>query len=183
VDYLALESPKIKERSVEYCSYILEAKETDNVFRLNGNVRNDGFITNLPYGCCVEVPVFVDRRGIHPVTVGDLPNQLAALNLSNITVQELTVDAAMTADPEFAMQAIAMDPLTSAVCTLEEVRDMTIELLEAQREWLPQFKGRKLDPKPTIAIPENVEPAEVPLDPALAIANRFTELAERKVEK
>jgi len=181
VDYLSLESPKIKGRSVEYCSYILEAKETDSIFRLNGNVRNDGFITNLPYGCCVEVPVFVDRRGIHPVTVGDLPNQLAALNLSNITVQELTVDAAMTGDPEFAMQAISLDPLTAAVCTLQEVRDMTIELLEAQREWLPQFKGKGLEPKPTITIPKHVKPAEVPLDPALAIANRFTELAVRKV--
>jgi alpha-galactosidase len=183
VDYLALESPKITGRSVEYCSYILEAKETDGIFRLNGNVRNDGFITNLPYGCCVEVPVFVDRRGIHPATVGDLPPQLAALNQSNITVQELTVNAAMTGDPEYAMQAIAMDPLTSAVCTLEEVRDMTIKLLEAQREWLPQFEGKKLTPKPTISIPKGTKGVNVPLDPALAIANRFAELAKRKVEK
>ena len=66
VDYLSLESSKIAGRSVEYCSYILEAKETDRIFRLNGNVRNDGYITNLPQGACVEIPVFVDARGVAP---------------------------------------------------------------------------------------------------------------------
>ncbi|HQG49336.1 MAG TPA: alpha-galactosidase, partial [Sedimentisphaerales bacterium] len=128
VDYLATESRKIKHRSVEYCSYILEAVETGNVFRLNGNVRNDGYITNLPQGCCVEVPIFVDSRGLHPVRIGDLPIQCAALNQSNVTVQQLAVEAALTGNPEHAMQAIAMDPLTSAVCTLREVRDMTREM-------------------------------------------------------
>ena len=66
VDYLATESKQLGKRSVEYCSYILEAMETDKPFRLNGNVRNDGYITNLPAGCCVEVPVFVDKQGLHP---------------------------------------------------------------------------------------------------------------------
>jgi len=182
VDWLSLESPKIERRSVEYCSYILEAMETDRVFRLNGNVRNDGYITNLPDGCCVEVPVFVDSRGLHPVTVGDLPTQLAALNQSNVTVQTLTAEAALTGDPELAMQACAMDPLTSACCTLKEVRDMAAAMFQAQKKWLPQFKGRKLRPAPTIAIPANVKRAEVPLDPALAIANRFQILAEQKTD-
>lgn len=181
VDYLKLESPVIKERSVEYCSYIIEAVETDRTFRLNGNVRNDGYITNLPQGCCVEVPVFVDARGIHPVRVGDLPIQCAALNQSNVTVQQLTVEAALTGDPEYAMQAIALDPLTSAVCTLKEVRDMTREMLAAEAEWLPQFAGKALVDRPTIAIPANTAPVEVPLDPALAIANRFQILAEQSV--
>jgi alpha-galactosidase len=179
-DYLSLESSKVESRSVEYCSYILEAKETDQVFRLNGNVRNDGFITNLPQGCCVEVPVFVDQRGLHPVRVGNLPPQLAALNQTNITVQELTVEASLTGDPEYAMQAIALDPLTSAVCTLAEVREMAQEMLEAEREWLPQFEGRKLTPKPEIVIPPETKGVDVPLDPALAIANRFTKLAEQE---
>jgi len=178
VDYLATESRKIKHRSVEYCSYILEAVETGNVFRLNGNVRNDGYITNLPQGCCVEVPIFVDSRGLHPVRIGDLPIQCAALNQSNVTVQQLAVEAALTGNPEHAMQAIAMDPLTSAVCTLREVRDMTREMLDAQSPWLPQFAGKELVAKPIVEIPKDVCPVDVPLDPALAIANRFQELAK-----
>ena len=178
VDYLATESPKIESRSVEYCSYILEAAETDRPFRLNGNVRNDGYITNLPRGCCVEVPVYVDSQGLHPVTVGDLPLQCAVLNQSNVTVQQLAVEAALTGNPEYAMQAIAMDPLTSAVCTLKEARDMTREMLEAEAQWLPEFEGKSLVPCPIVSIPDDVVPVEVPLDPALAIANRFGELAK-----
>ena len=181
VDYLESESPKLTPRSVEFCSYILEAKETDRVFRLNGNVRNDGYIDNLPPGCCVEVPVYVDRRGLHPSKVGLLPPQCAALNQSNVTVQSLAVDAGLAGDPEHIMHAIAMDPLTSACCTLKEVRDMTAEMLEAERQWLPQFKGRKLRTMPVINIPKNVKRVDVPVDPALAIVHRFGELAARKV--
>jgi len=177
VDYLQLESPRITSRSVEYCSYILEAVETDNIFRLNGNVRNDGFITNLPQGCCVEVPIFVDSRGLHPEHIGDLPSQLAALCQSNVTVQDLAAEAALTGDPELLMQAIAMDPLTSAVCTLKEIREMTAEMLEAQRPWLPEMGQAKLTPRPAIEIPEGLTPVDVPVDPALAIANRFGKLA------
>ena len=182
VDYLAQESPKITRRSVEYCSYILEAMETDKIFKLNGNVRNDGYITNLPAGCCVEVPVFVDRRGLHPVRVGDLPVQLAALNQSNVTVQTLATEAALKGDPELAMLACAMDPLTSACCTLSEVRKMTAELLAAEKKWLPLFAGKTLGATPTVTISRTVKPVAVPLDPALAIANRFGELAQRQVE-
>jgi alpha-galactosidase len=177
-DYLDSESPKITGRSVEYCSYILEAAETDKPFRLNGNVRNDGYIANLPQGCCVEVPVYVDSQGLHPVTIGDLPLPCAALNQSNVTVQQLAVEAALTGDPEYAMQAIAMDPLTSAVCTLKEVRDMTREMMEAEAEWLPEFKGKELKRRPLVSIPDDLVAVDVPLDPALAIANRFGELAK-----
>jgi alpha-galactosidase len=183
VDYLALESPIIQRRSVEYCSYILEAIETDRPFRLAGNVRNDGYITNLPAGCCVEVPVFVDSRGLHPVRVGDLPVQLAAMNMSNVQVQILAAEAALTGDPELVMQACAMDPLTSACCTLKEVREMAGEMLAAEAKWLPQFKGRKLRPAPAIAIPKGVKRVDVPTDPALAIANRFALLAQQKTGK
>ncbi len=182
VDYLELESARIERRSVEYCSYILEAVETDRPFRLNGNVRNDGYISNLPAGCCVEVPIFVDRRGLHPVRVGALPPQCAALNQSNVTVQSLAVEAGLSGDPEHAMHAVALDPLTSAVCTLEEARRMTAELLAAEGEWLPQFKGKKLKAAPVISIPKQVKPVEVPLDPALAIVHRFGTLAGQKVE-
>jgi len=183
VDYLSLESPKIEARSVEYCSYILEAHETDAPFHLNGNVRNDGYITNLPEGCCVEVPVCVDGQGLHPECVGDLPPQCAALNQSNVSVQALAVEAGLTGDPEYAMHAIAMDPLTSACCTLAEAREMTNALLEAEREWLPQFEGKTLRPTPVVSIPADVKAVDVPLDPALAIANRFGKLAEQEVEQ
>ncbi|MBN2450983.1 MAG: alpha-galactosidase [Lentisphaeria bacterium] len=181
VNYLDSESAALGRRSVEYCSHILEAHETDRPFRLNGNVRNDGYITNLPQGCCVEVPMYVDGRGIHPLRVGDLPPQCAALNQSNVTVQALAVEAGLTGDPEYAMQAIAMDPLTSACCTLREIREMTAELLAAQKDLLPQFAGSALRTTPPVAIPASLRRVDVPLDPALAIANRFGELAARKV--
>jgi len=176
-DLLNEESRKLSPRSAEYCSYIIEAIAKDKVFRLNGNVRNDGLIANLPNGCCVEVPIFVDSMGLHPTVVGNLPPQCAALNMTNVIVQGLTVEAAIKGDPELAMQAVAMDPLAAAVCTLNELREMTRELFAAQSQWLPQFAGKKLAPKPEISIPANVVPAEVPLDPALAIANRFGKLA------
>ena len=182
VNYLKTESAELGDRSAEYCSYILEARETDRPFRLQGNVRNDGYVDNLPGGCCVEVPVFVDKHGLHPVRVGMLPPQCAALNQSNVTVQTLTGEAALTGDPEYVMQAIAMDPLTSACCTLKEAREMTAEMLKAQRRWLPQFRGKRLAATPEIRMPKGVKRVEVPVDPALAIANRFGELATRKVK-
>jgi len=181
VDYLASEETKIPGRSVEYCSHILEAAETGVAFGLNGNVTNRGCITNLPDGCCVEVPVTVDSEGLHPHGVGDLPPQCAALNQSNVSVQALAVEAALECDTEHIVHAIAMDPLTSACCTLKEIRDMAAEMLEAEREWLPQFEGKQIRPAPTISVPRDVKRVDVPLDPALAIANRFRELAEREL--
>ena len=183
VNYLESEDASLGERSVEYCSHILEANESGRRFRLNGNVRNDGLISNLPDGCCVEVPVTVDGKGLHPEKIGELPPQLAALNQSNVTVQTLAVEAALTGDPEHIVHAMAMDPLTSACCTLREIREMTIEMLKKQRSWLPQFSGKHLRPTPVIKIPRGVKRVNVPLDPALAIANRFADLAERQVRK
>src|SRR5512136_446805 len=177
-DPLSIESTAIGPRSAEYCSHIIEAKETGAVFRLNGNVRNDGLITNLPDGCSVEVPVYVDRTGLHPTVVGDLPPQCAALNMTNVLVQGLTVDAHFAGEPELVMQAVALDPLTAAVLTLKEIREMTAEMLKAEARWLPQFAGKKLRAVPVISVPKNVKRREVPLDPALAIANRFARLAK-----
>ena len=181
VDYLELESTKIDHRSAEYCSYIIEAMEMDKPFRLQGNVKNEGYIDNLPMNCCVEVPVYIDRQGIRPLRIGSLPPQCAALNMSNISVQGLAVEAHVQKDPEHIMQAIAMDPLTSAVLTLAEVREMTAKMLEAESRWLPQFEGKKLKKTPLISIPADVKPVEVPVDPALAVANRFGELASKEV--
>jgi len=177
-DPLSIELTKLGPRSAEYCSHIIEAKETGVVFRLNGNIRNDGYITNLPNGCCVEVPIYVDRTGLHPTVVGNLPPQCAALNMTNILVQGLTVEAGFTGDAELVMNAVALDPLTASVLTLKEIRDMVAEMLEAEKKWLPQFGGKLLRPVPTITIPKNVRRKEVPLDPALAIANRFAKLAK-----
>ncbi|MBP6963020.1 MAG: alpha-glucosidase/alpha-galactosidase [Armatimonadetes bacterium] len=181
-DPLSIESKKLTPRSAEYCSYIMEAKETGNIFRLNGNVRNDGFITNLPNGCCVEVPMFIDRMGLHPTVVGDLPPQLAACNMTNVIVQQLTAEAALTGDTELAAQAVALDPLTGAVCTLYEAREMAREMFAAEAKWLPQFGGKQPQALPIIDIPKDVVPADVPVDPALAIANRFGKLATAKTE-
>jgi alpha-galactosidase len=97
--------------------------------------------------------------------------------MTNILVQGLTVEASFNGDPELVMQAVALDPLTASVLTLNEIRDMVAEMLEAERGYLPQFANRKLRSVPTISIPPQVERQEVPLDPALAIANRFGKLA------
>jgi alpha-galactosidase len=179
-DPLQQESTRIDRRSVEYCSYILEAVVTGRPFRHMGNVRNDGYITNLPNGCCVEVPTFADDTGLHPTFVGDLPPQCAALCMSNINSQILAADAALNSDTERVVQAVAMDPLTSAVCTLAEIRDMCTEMLEAERQWLPNFEGKTITPKPTINTPSDCKPVDVPLDPALAIGKRFTTLVEQQ---
>jgi alpha-galactosidase len=178
LDPLSIESTQLGPRSAEYCAHIMEGLETGVPFRFNGNIRNDGFITNLPRGCCVEVPVFADRTGLHPTVIGDLPPACAALNMTNVLVQGLTVEASFTGDPELIMQAAALDPLTAAVCTLKEIREMTSEMLEKQRAYLPQFKKRRIRPVPEIRISKTVVRKEVPLDPALAIANRFGKLAK-----
>ncbi|MFD1678125.1 alpha-galactosidase [Alicyclobacillus fodiniaquatilis] len=175
---LADEPVALPPRSVEYCAYILEALETGKTFRFNGNVRNDGMIANLPSECCAEGPIFADKNGLNKVLIGDLPPQCAALNMTNINVQRLAVLAAKSGDPETVVQACALDPLTSSVLTLKEIREMVSEMLSAEREWLPQFAGRTPRPTPTIHIPANVERAEVPIDPALAVFARFGELAK-----
>jgi alpha-galactosidase len=177
MDPLSIESTALQPRSAEYASHILEARETGIPFRLSANVRNDGYITNLPRGCCVEVPTYVDRLGLHPTLVGDLPAQCAALNMTNINVQGLAAKAGLEGDPEALVQAVALDPLTASVLTLRDIREMVSEMLEAQRQWLPQFQGKSVRPTPAIGIPAGVTPVDVPLDPALAIAHRFGKLA------
>jgi len=178
VDVLSIETGNLEPRSKEYCSYVLEAMETNNPFKLNGNVSNRNYITNLPANACVEVPVFVDKEGLHPTVVGDLPPALAAMNQTNVTVQGLAVEAAMAIDPELAFAAISMDPLTSSVLNLTEIRDMTAEMFEAQAQWLPEFGTKKLHAVRDISIPVDTVPAPVPVDPALAINSRFGKLGE-----
>ena len=128
-----------KTRSHEYGSYIIEAVESHTAICINGNVPNTGLIDNLPQGCCVEVPCLADGNGIQPTKVGSLPPQLAALNRTNINVQELIVEAALSGGTEAVYHAVMLDPLTAAVCTLTQIRSMVDEMLEAQERWLPQF--------------------------------------------
>jgi alpha-galactosidase len=175
-DVLAIESGELDPRSKEYCSYIIEALETGVPFRFNGNVPNRGYITNLPSNATVEVPVYADREGLHPFMVGELPAQLAALNQSNLTVQSLAADAAIKGDPELAFWAVAMDPLTAAVLDLKQTRDMVAEMFQAEAQWLPQFKGESLKPVNYINVLPETKGVPVPVDPALAINNRFGKL-------
>ncbi len=136
---LASDEPLPSERSHEYTTMIMEAIENDAPTQVNVSVPNTGLITNLPDGCAVEVPCYVDGRGVHPCHVGALPPQLAGLNESNVRSQALAVRAALEGDRDALYQAIMLDPLTSAVLSLQETRDMVDEMLEAQKEWLPQF--------------------------------------------
>ena len=132
-------APPPAERSIEYGSYIVEAIETGKPIRVNGNVPNRGLITNLPEGCCVEVPCLVDRAGVQPTVVGKLPPQLAALNRTNINVQSMIVEAARTGKRDAVHQAVALDPLTAAICTLPQIEALTDEMLAAQAQWLQPF--------------------------------------------
>jgi alpha-galactosidase len=131
-------------RSNEYGSYIIDAVVTNRTFRFNGNVQNEGLITNLAQGCCVEVPCYADRHGVNPAHVGDLPPQLAAINRANVSSHELAVRAALRGDRDAVYHACAMDPLTGAVCSLDEVHSMCDELFEVNRGWLPQFRGARV---------------------------------------
>jgi len=126
------------EPSVEYGASIVNSVVTGVPSVVYGNVPNVGVITNLPDDACVEVPCLVDENGVQPTAIGDLPLQLAALNRTNVNVQTLAVKAALTGTRENVHHAVAMDPLTAALLTLEQIRAMTDELLTAHAERLPE---------------------------------------------
>ncbi len=126
--------------SLEYGAFIVDSMETGQSRVIYGNVPNTGLITNLPQGCCVEVPCLVDANGIQPTFVGDLPLPCAAVNRTNINVQELAVEAGLAGDRQLAHAAVALDPLTGALLTLPQIHAMVDELFAAQAQWLPQFR-------------------------------------------
>ena len=129
------------DRGHEYAAYIFNAVFGDGtVFEFNGNVRNFGLIDNLPEGCCVEVPVLASRRGLNPLHVGSLPEQLAILNDINARCEEMAVEGALTGDPQKIFHAVCYDPLTSAVLSLAEIKAMVSEMFKVNEKWLPQFK-------------------------------------------
>ena len=126
-------------RSREYASYIMNAMVTGEPTVIAGNVLNTGLITNLPENSCVEVPCLVDKNGIQPTYVGDLPTQLAALNRTNINVQELVVEAALTLDKSKIYQAAYLDPHLSSELSLEDIKNLVDDLIEAHGDYLPTY--------------------------------------------
>jgi len=127
------------ERTREYASYIMEAMVTDKPYKIGGNVLNTGLIPNLPKEAVVEVPCLVDASGVNPTYVGELPPQLAALNMTNINVQLLTIEAAMTRKKEHIYHAAMLDPHTSSELTLDQIVSLCDDLIEAHGNWLPKF--------------------------------------------
>ncbi|WP_320163694.1 alpha-glucosidase/alpha-galactosidase [uncultured Trichococcus sp.] len=127
-------------RSREYASYIMDAITTGTPTVIAGNVLNKGLITNLPENCCVEVPCLVDKNGVQPTYVGNLPTQLAALDRTNINVQELTVEAAMTLEKDKIYQAALMDPHANSELSISEIKAMVDELIAAHGDYLPAYK-------------------------------------------
>lgn len=135
------QAPVELKRGKEYAAYIFNAIIGDGtMFEFNGNIRNFGLIDNLPYGACVEVPIVASKRGFSPIKVGSLPPQVAILNYVNSMCEELAVEGALTGDPMKVFHAVCYDPLTSAVLSLAEIRDMVNEMFEANKDYLPQFK-------------------------------------------
>ncbi|MBP1913193.1 alpha-galactosidase [Lederbergia galactosidilyticus] len=129
------------ERTHEYGSYIIEAMETNVPYKIGGNVLNTGrLISNLPEKAVVEVPCLVDRSGVTPTYVGDLPEQLAALNRTNINTQLLTIEAAITQKKEHIYQAAMLDPHTSAELSIDDIVALCDDLIEAHGDWLPKYK-------------------------------------------
>jgi alpha-galactosidase len=128
------------ERGHEYGSYIMNAMVADETFRFNGTVANTGLIADLPEGCSVEVPCFVDRAGIHPCHVGYLPPQLAALNGAQTRSIMMAVEAALMGDREMLYHSVLYDPLTASVLSMEEIRNMVDEMYEKEKHLLPQFE-------------------------------------------
>ncbi len=127
-------------RTGEYASYIMEAMVTDNAYKIGGNVINNGLIPNLPAEACVEVACLVNKYGIQPTQQPPLPTQLAAMNMTNINVQLLTIEAAVTKKKETIYQAAMMDPHTSSELSIDDIVSLCDDLIEAHKGWLPEYK-------------------------------------------
>jgi alpha-galactosidase len=133
------------ERSWEYASWIIEAREKDSPFRIHGNVMNstdgrDSLISNLPADGCVEVACMIDRNGVNPTRYGELPPQMAALCSSNMSMFNLGAKAAIEKSKEAAIHALMLDPLTAAMCSPAEIKKMTLELFDAEKPYLPGYR-------------------------------------------
>ncbi len=138
--WFASDTPIELERGEEYAAYIINALKGGEPFTFNGNVANTDLVTNLPRGACVEVPVWVSPKGFEPVHVGALPPQCTALTNLTAQIEEMAVEGALTGDPRLVFQAIVYDPLTSAVLSLPEIKQMVNQMFEQNKDYLPQFK-------------------------------------------
>jgi len=140
------------QRSWEYASWIIEAREKDAAFRIHGNVMNNSekpgvrgsgeggkLITNLPGDGCVEVACMVDRNGINPTRYGALPSQMAHICYSNMAYFDLAAKACIERSKEVAIQAMMFDPLTAAILSPRQIRQMTLEMFDAERQYLPGY--------------------------------------------
>ncbi len=127
-------------RTKEYASRIMDAIITDVPTQIGGNVLNHGLITNLPANACVEVPCLVNKLGIQPTYVGELPVQLAAMNMTNINTQLLTIEAAVTQKKEHIYQAAMLDPHTSSELSIDDIISLCDDLIEAHKGWLPEYR-------------------------------------------
>ena len=126
-------------RTHEYASYIMESIVTGNPYRIGGNVLNKGLIENLPSDACVEVPCLIDRAGIQPTVIGKLPVVCAAMNMTNINVQLLTIQAAVTRKKEDVYRAAMLEPHTASELSIDDIVAMCDELLEAHKDWMPKY--------------------------------------------
>ena len=127
-------------RSIEYASHIMESIVTGNPYEIGGNVLNKGhLITNLPENACVEVPCLVNGKGIHPCYVGEIPVQCAAMNMTNINVQLLTIEAAVTGKKDHIYQAAMLDPLTASELDIDTIKKMVDDLITAHGDYLPKY--------------------------------------------
>ena len=146
------EKPIDLRRSLEYGSQIIHAATTGETEIIYGNVRNRGLISNLPEWAVVEVACSVDKNGVQPLRFGPLPEHLAAINRKQASVQHLAVIAAESMDPEVVFQAMCLDPLTSTVLCLDDIRSMTRELLSAHNRFVPlEWTGKTLEDQPRFA--------------------------------
>ena len=137
-DIISIDKQTIK-RSNEYASYIIDAIVNNNSTTVYGNIMNNQLIENLPLNCCVEVPCLIDSEGYHPQKIGQLPEHLAGLMRTNINVQLLTAEAALTNKKEHIYHAAMLDPLTSANLSIDEIYKMTDEMIEAHGSFLPKY--------------------------------------------
>ena len=129
------------ERSKEYASHIMESIVTGDPYKIGGNVLNaGGLIENLPQDACVEVPCLIDGMGVHPCRVGRLPVQCAAMNMTNINVQLLTIEAAVTGKKEHIYQAAMLDPHTGSELDIDTIVKMVDDLIESHGSWLPEYR-------------------------------------------
>ena len=140
INWLASDEPIDLKRGHEYAAYIMNALEGGEPFQFNGNVANKNLVTNLPANACVEVPVWVSRKGLEAVGVGALPPQCAILTNLSAQIEEMAVEGAISGDPRLIFQAIANDPLSAAVLSLAEIKAMVNEMFAKNAEHLPTFK-------------------------------------------